>query len=110
MRSGCPGPDGTVRALTGGAGDGDHGWMAGRLVVERVAAVWRRPWVMVTGRLEGGPLAVGDPISIAHSDNPAVTAVIRSIEAHGPGGQTTIAIDSELAGSIGPGAVISGPG
>jgi len=84
--------------------------MAARLIVERVATVWRRPWVMVTGRLEGGPLKVGDAISISHGARPAVPAVIRSIEVHGPAGQVTVAVDAGLAAVLGPGAVISGPG
>jgi len=64
----------------------------------------------VTGRLEGGPLLAGDAISISHGDGPAVAAVVRAIEVHGPAGKVTIAVDAGLAVALGPGAVISGPG
>ena len=81
--------------------------MATRLIVERVATVWRRPWVMVTGRLEGSSLAAGDEISISYGDRPAAVTVIRSIEVHGPAGMVTIAVDREHEALLGPGAVIS---
>jgi hypothetical protein len=81
--------------------------MAARLIVERVASVWRRPWVMATGRLEGGPLRAGDTISISYGEHPVAVTVIRSIEVHGPAGMVTIAVDREHEALLGPGAVIS---
>jgi hypothetical protein len=79
-----------------------------RLVVERVDKVSRRPWVFVTGRLEGGgALSIGDSISVAYGDNPAISTVIRSIEVHSPPGRTTIAIDAAHKESVGAGAVIT---
>lgn len=80
---------------------------AARLVVENVHKVSRRPWIFVTGRLDGGPLAIGDSVSIAFGDKPATSTLVRSIELHGPPGKTTIAIDAALEPVIGVDAVIT---
>ncbi|MET0419443.1 MAG: hypothetical protein ABW022_25800 [Actinoplanes sp.] len=82
-----------------------------RLIVERIDKPSRRPWIFVTGRLEGdGELRIGDDITITQDDSPAVSTVIRSIELHSPSGRTTIAVDEDLAGAIAAGAVISQTG
>jgi len=77
------------------------------LIVENVHRISRRPWIFVTGRLEGGTLAIGDDVSISNGNNAGTSTVIRSIELHGPPGKTTIAVDADLESAIGAGAVIT---
>jgi hypothetical protein len=77
-----------------------------RLIVERVHRTSSRPWVFVTGRLEGGELSIGDEMTVAHGDVPVGAAVVRSIELHGPPGTTTVAVDADLADSIRDGTVL----
>jgi translation elongation factor EF-Tu-like GTPase len=78
-----------------------------RLIVEAVHRISSRPWVFVTGRLEGGDLQVGDEMAVAHGDVHVGSAVVRSIELHSPPGKTTIAVDADLAGMFSDGAVLS---
>ncbi|MET8148280.1 hypothetical protein ACIBSW_26940 [Actinoplanes sp. NPDC049668] len=77
-----------------------------RLTVESVHRVSSRPWVFVTGRLEGGELCIGDELTVAHGDVPVASAVVRSIELHSPPGTTTVAIDADLADSVQGGTVL----
>jgi translation elongation factor EF-Tu-like GTPase len=77
-----------------------------RLIVERVDRVPSRPWVFVTGRLEGGDLHVGDEMAVEHGDVHVGSAVVRSIELHSPPGKTTIAVDGDLAGLLSDGTVL----
>ena len=77
-----------------------------RLTVERVHRMSSRPWVFVTGRLEGGELRIGDELTVVHDDVPVASAVVRSIELHGPPGTTTVAIDAGLADSVQDRAVL----
>jgi len=78
-----------------------------RLIVENVHRISNRPWIFVTGRLEGDELRIGDELTVAHADVSGTSAVIRSIELHGQPGKTTIAIDAELSDSIGNGTVLT---
>lgn len=77
-----------------------------RLLVRDVHAISSRPWIFVTGTLEGGDLRIGDEVSIEYRESVA-SAVIRSIEMHSPPGTTTVAVDAALRPRIGPGALIS---
>ena len=77
-----------------------------RLIVENVHRIPSRPWVLVTGRLEGDQLRIGDELTVAHGEFPVATAVIRSIELHSPPGKTTIAIDADLADSVRDGVAL----
>jgi len=77
-----------------------------RLIVERVHRVSSRPWLFVTGRLEGDALRIGDQMTVAYGDGREATAVIRSIELHGPPGTTTIAVDAGLADTLREGIVL----
>jgi hypothetical protein len=77
-----------------------------RLIVERVHRIPSRPWVFVTGRLEGDRLCIGDKLVVAHGDLAVGSAVVRSIEIHSPPGTTTVAIDADLADSVRDGAVL----
>ena len=77
-----------------------------RLVVERVDTNSRRPWIFVTGRLEGDPLRIGDTVTI-DADKQQPTATVRSIEVHTAPGMTTIAIDASLKPQVHAGTVIS---
>jgi translation elongation factor EF-Tu-like GTPase len=77
-----------------------------RLMVERVDSISSRPWIFVTGHLDGGPLAVGDSVSIHDADQPVIRTVIRSIEIHNAPGKTTIMLDASLKPSVRAGAVI----
>jgi translation elongation factor EF-Tu-like GTPase len=78
-----------------------------RLVVERVHRVSRRPWIFVTGRLDGEALRIGDEVTVIYGEAAPVCTVVRSIELHSLPGKTTIAVDVELANSLGEGAVIT---
>jgi hypothetical protein len=78
-----------------------------RLIVENVHRFSSRPWVFVTGRLEGDELRIGDELTVAHGDTPGVSAIVRSIELHSPPGKTTVAIDAELADAIRDGSVLT---
>jgi hypothetical protein len=78
-----------------------------RLVVERVHRVSRRPWIFLTGRLEGEALRIGDEVTVMYGEAAAVSTIIRSIELHSLPGKTTVAVDVELADSLGEGAVIT---
>jgi hypothetical protein len=75
-----------------------------RLIVEAVHRIPSRPWVFVTGRLEGGDLRPGDELTVAHDGVSVAAAVVRSIELHGPPGKTTIAVDADLADALRDGA------
>jgi hypothetical protein len=77
------------------------------LLVEATHRLSGRPWVLVTGRLTGGVLRIGDRMSIGYRALPPVEAVIRTIELHTPPGKTTIAVDAELAEHLGEGAVLT---
>lgn len=78
-----------------------------RLVVENAHRIPSRPWAMVTGRLEGDELRIGDELVVQHGDAPGVTAVIRSIELHSAPGTTTVALDAELADGLRHGTVLT---
>jgi hypothetical protein len=77
-----------------------------RLIVEAVHRISSRPWVFVTGRLEGDDLSIGDELRVAHGDVHVASAVVRSIELHGPAGKTTIAVDADLADALRDGAIL----
>jgi hypothetical protein len=78
-----------------------------RLLVENVHRISSRPWLFVTGPLEGGALRIGDELTVAYGDDPAVTVVVRSVELHGTPGKTTIAVDAPPTGSIEEGAQLT---
>ncbi|MEU4558702.1 hypothetical protein AB0F72_09935 [Actinoplanes sp. NPDC023936] len=78
-----------------------------RLVVDELHRLSTRPWVFVTGRLEGGVLRIGDRLAVTYRDQPPAEAVIRTIEIHTRPGTTTIAVDAELADHLGKGAVLT---
>ncbi|MEV6598277.1 hypothetical protein AB0M36_15565 [Actinoplanes sp. NPDC051346] len=80
-----------------------------RLVVEAVHRIPSRPWIFVTGRLEGEALHIGDEMTVVCHDLDVAAAVVRSIELHGPPGRTTIAVDAELADALQEGAVLTRP-
>jgi hypothetical protein len=77
-----------------------------RLIVEAVHRISGRPWVFVTGLLEGDDLRLGDEMTVAHGDVNVAFAVVRSIELHGPPGKTTIAVDVDHADTLRDGAVL----
>ena len=80
-----------------------------RLVVEAVHRISGRPWILVTGVLEGGVLHVGDHVVVRSGNGKEAGAVVRSIELHGPPGRTTVALDEGLASNVGPGTdIVSG--
>ncbi|MCP2322918.1 hypothetical protein HDA40_001425 [Hamadaea flava] len=81
--------------------------MSSQLTVERTFKLTGRPWLLVTGRLDGEPLNIGDQVTIADPGRPAVAGVVRSIELHSAPGTTTIAVDLELDDRIQPGTVLS---
>ncbi|MEV0272791.1 hypothetical protein AB0H43_28765 [Hamadaea sp. NPDC050747] len=81
--------------------------MSSQLTVERTFKLTGRPWLLVTGRLDGEPLNIGDQLTIAGPGQPPVGGVVRSIELHSAPGTTTIAVDLELDDRIRPGTVVS---
>ncbi|NUT34123.1 MAG: hypothetical protein HOV79_13740 [Hamadaea sp.] len=83
--------------------------MSSQLTVERTFKLSGRPWLLVTGVLEGDPLSIGDHVTV-HGPGPAVETVVRSIEMHSAPGTTTIAVDVALDESIKPGTVVSRKG
>ncbi|GLY01586.1 hypothetical protein [Actinoplanes sp. NBRC 101535] len=68
-----------------------------RLGVERVDRIGSRPWVFVTGELDGAPLSIGDELTVT----PERSVVIRAVEFHSAPGRTTIAVDADVAGLVG---------
>jgi translation elongation factor EF-Tu-like GTPase len=76
------------------------------LTVERTFKLSSRPWLLVTGVLDGGPLNIGDHVVVQGGDPPSAQTVIRSIEMHSAPGTTTIAVDLALDELIRPGTVI----
>ena len=63
-----------------------------RLVVEAVHQLPGRPWRLVTGRLEGGPVRPGDECVISHQGTDS-SVTVRSVELHSPPGTVTIGVD-----------------
>ena len=57
-----------------------------------------------TGSLEGDALSPGNEMTVAQGDVNVASAVVRSIELHGPPCKTTIAVDTDLADT--PGSVL----
>lgn len=80
-----------------------------RLTVERTFRLSGRPWLLVTGVLDGGHLCIGDQVLVQAGDQPAAETVIRSIELHSAAGTTTIAVDLALDELIQPGTVVVRP-
>jgi hypothetical protein len=80
---------------------------ASRFVVERVHRLPRRPWIFVTGRLEGEPLTPGQRVTVRHGDLAVATATIESIEIHSAPGMTTVAIDELFAGVVRAGSMLT---
>jgi len=78
-----------------------------RLVVDRVDVLPGRPFLLVSGRLSGRPVGIGDAVTIRYGDRDPVATVIRTVELHTRPGVTTIAIDDSLRDEVGPGAELS---
>jgi hypothetical protein len=78
-----------------------------RLIVENVHRMSSRPWIFVTGRLEGDALRIGDELTLIGADDSAASLVVRSIELHGPPAKTTLAVEGASAGAIVEGAVLT---
>jgi hypothetical protein len=78
-----------------------------RLTVERIDRLSRRPWIFLTGRLEGDPLRVGQPGTIHPGEAGSILATIESIELHSSPGSTTIAIDAAHADDVTVGTVLT---
>lgn len=78
-----------------------------RLVVERVHKLSRRPWIFVTGRLEGEPLTLGQRVTVRHGDLAVATATIESVEIHSAPGMTTVAVDELFAAVVRAGSVLT---
>lgn len=77
-----------------------------RLVVEAVHRLSGRPWVFVSGSLEGAPLGIGDLVTI-ESDHGTLAATVETVELHGRPGLVTIAVAEDLGSAVKPGSVIS---
>lgn len=77
------------------------------LVVEAVHNVSGRPWIFVSGRLSGGPLAKGTVVTIQTPGKTAATAEIRTLELHSRPGITTVAIDNLFADTVTVGSLLT---
>ena len=77
-----------------------------RLTVERTFRLSGRPWLLVTGVVDDGPLRIGDHVVVRAGGQLSARTVIRSIEMHSAPGTTTIAVDLHLAQLIRPGTII----
>lgn len=82
--------------------------MSTQLTVQRTFKLSGRPYLLVVGTLEGGPLPIGDHVTIQTGGRTAAETEIRSIEVHSAPGTTTIAVDVDLAEQIEPGTVVVG--
>jgi len=78
-----------------------------QLIVEAVHRISSRPWLFVTGRVEGDALRIGDEMTVSYGDTNMASAVVRSIEFHSSPGKTTIAVDADLADTIRDGSVLT---
>ncbi|MEV4276890.1 hypothetical protein [Actinoplanes xinjiangensis] len=78
-----------------------------RLTVERVHRLSSRPWLFVTGQLEGDALHVGDELMVLDGGAPSGRAVVRSIEMHVAASKTTVAVDVDVVDSVREGAVLA---
>lgn len=78
-----------------------------RLTIERVHRLSSRPWLFVTGQLEGDALRIGDELTVMVGGTPSGLAVVRSIELHTTSSKTTVAVDADLADSVREGAVLA---
>jgi hypothetical protein len=78
-----------------------------RLVVERVHRLSSRPWLFVTGLLEGEALQIGDELVVLQDGVSAGSAVVRSIELHTAPPKTTVAVDATPVDSVREGTVLT---
>jgi hypothetical protein len=78
-----------------------------RLTIERVHRLSSRPWLFVTGHLEGDALRIGDELTVLDGGAPSGRAVVRSIELHAAPSKTTIAVDVDAVDSVREGAVLA---
>lgn len=78
-----------------------------RLTVENVHRMSSRPWVFVTGQLEGAPLRIGDELTVTHGGDTVAGVVVRSIELHATAGRTTVAVDAADTELITEGVVLT---
>ncbi|GID64630.1 hypothetical protein Acy02nite_25110 [Actinoplanes cyaneus] len=79
-----------------------------RLTIERVHRLSSRPWLFVTGHLEGEALRIGDELTVLDGGVPSGLAVVRSIELHAASSKTTVAVDTDVVDSVREGAVLAG--
>lgn len=63
-------------------------------IVERVDSLPSR--VLVTGVLDGEPLAVGDDVAVYDGERLVAETRIRSIEMHSAPGRTTLALETPV--------------
>lgn len=79
----------------------------GRMVVEFVHRISNRPWIFVSGRLEGAELRVGDQVQVRVPGGPNLPATVKTIELHGPPGITTLGLDDPLIDLVKVGSIIT---
>lgn len=78
-----------------------------RLIVENVHRMPSRPWIFVTGRLEGDALRIGDELLVTRAGDPAASVIVQSIELHGAPAKTTVAVEGASADTIRAGTVLT---
>ncbi|WP_199513845.1 hypothetical protein [Nucisporomicrobium flavum] len=78
-----------------------------RLVVEAIHRMSSRPWVFVTGRLEGEALRIGDELTVTHDGQAVGVVTVSSVELHGAPGKTTVAVDAGSGELLQEGSVLS---
>ncbi|MEV4758010.1 hypothetical protein AB0J86_23240 [Micromonospora sp. NPDC049559] len=77
------------------------------MTVEFVHRISGRSLVLVSGRLEGAALRIGDEIAVRTGDGPEIRTVVRTVEMHGPPGVATIGVDGSLSDRIEVGSSIT---
>ena len=75
-----------------------------RLVVENIHRIPSRPWLFLTGQVEGAALHIGDRMTVENSGLPVI---VRSIDIHGAPGKATIAVDATIGDAVGEGTVLT---
>ena len=80
-----------------------------QLRVDRVHRMSARPLVLLTGRLEGEPLKVGQQVVIHVDGNGDVAATVTGFDIHEQPGLTTIVIDAAIVADITVESVVIAP-
>jgi hypothetical protein len=68
-----------------------------RLALIALQSTSGKPWVYVSGTLEGGELHVGDEVTLAVDGVDVTTTTVRSVESYSPPPIRTVVVDAAVA-------------